>query len=260
MSSRLWRRCCARHVIASALLVAGEASPAGAQRTTYHNFNSWYNLAADVGLDQRWTGSVDMQDKRSGPIRQPEGFLFRLSLTDAVAPAVKLGFGVVRSESYPFGEIPSAYQTPERSVFEQVQLTQNIDRLTITHRYRLEERWLGKRGADTSDHRIANWLQSGRARYQLKGVLPMHGQRVEVGAAYLAATDEVFVNFGKNVANNVFDQNRAGVALGWRYAHDWRGEVGFLQQTSLKPNGRDLEQNATLTFGMYYTRQARKKD
>lgn len=260
MSSRLWRRFSARHVISSAILLAGEAGPASAQRTTYTNFNSWYILAADVALDDRWSTSFDLQERRSGPIRQPQAFFFRPSVTYAVACGVKLGFGLTRSESYPFGKIPIAYQAPEWRIFEQLQLAQALGRVLVTHRYRVEQRWQGRRGADTSDHKIATWQPSGRARYQAKAVLPTRGEHVDVGTVYVTASDEVFIGFGRNVTGNVFDQNRVALGVGWRYARDWKGEVGFLQQTTLKPNGKDLEQNATLTFGLYYSRGANKKD
>jgi hypothetical protein len=231
------------------------ASRADGQRTSYHNFNSWYILGADVALTDKWNAGLDLQERRSGPLRQPQAFFFRPALNYSMSPAVKLGFGISRSESYPFGEIPTAYQAPEWRVFEQVQLAQSVDRLGITHRYRVEQRWQGKRGVDTSDHRIASWLQSGRFRYQIKGLLPAHGQTVNVGDGYLTAGDEVFISYGRNVANNVFDQNRASIGAGLRYTAHWRAEVGFLQQTSLKSNGKDLEQNATLTFALYYSRE-----
>lgn len=248
-----------RFSVAVALLVAVGAVHAGAQRTTYTNFNSWYILGADWGITDRWSAGLDLQERRSGPIRQPQAFFFRPSVNYAVASGVKLAFGMTRSENYPFGKIPIAYQTPEWRIFEQLQLANTIGRVQMTHRYRVEQRWQGKRGADTSDHRIASWLQTGRARYQAKAVLPMHGQNVEVGGGYLTAYDEVFISYGRNVANNVFDQNRAALGYGLRYAREWKAEVGFLQQTSLKSNGKDLEQNATLTFGLYYSREAKKK-
>lgn len=248
-----------RQAIPAAFLALG-AGPAGAQRTTYTNFNSWYIFAADIGLTDRWSAALDIQERRSGPIRQPQAFFFRPSASYAVTPGVRLGFGMARSESYPYGKIPNAYQTPEWRIFEQLQLAHNIDRLAITHRYRIEQRWQGRRGTDTSDHRIATWLQLGRARYQLKALLPLHGQSVGVGTAYFTASDEIAIGFGRNISNNVFDQNRAAISAGVRYARAWRAEIGFLEQTLLKANGKDLEQNPTLTFGLYYSRGGKQKE
>ena len=248
------------HSITTAVLLGLGAKRAGAQRTTHVNFNSWYALGAEAWLTNQWSVSLDLQERRSGPIRQPQAFFFRPFLSYALVPGAKLGLGVARSESYPYGTIPNAYQAPEWRIFEQLQLAHTVDRVSITHRYRVEQRFQGRRGADTSDHRIVSWLRLGRVRYQLKGVLPLHGKTIGVGGGYLTASDEVAVGFGKNVTGNVFDQNRAAVGAGVRFAREWRTEIGFLQQTLLKPNGKDLEQNPTLTFGFYYSRGGKEKD
>jgi hypothetical protein len=42
--------------------------------------------------------------------------------------------------------------------------------------------------------------------------------------------DEIFVGFGKNVNENVFDQNRLAILLGYRFNKKWRIEGGFLNQ------------------------------
>jgi hypothetical protein len=42
------------------------------------------------------------------------------------------------------------------------------------------------------------------------------------------------------------------IGAGWKLSPSWRGEIGFLEQTLLKPNGRDLERNHTMTFGAYW--------
>lgn len=233
--------------IGVAALVVGASTPAAAQRTTHDNFNSWYILSTDAGLSERWTTQWDVQERRSGPIEQPQAFFLRGGLGYSVNPAVKLGFGAAYSESYPSGEIPSAYQAPERRIFEQLQLGHTIGTVGVTHRYRLEQRWQGRRGADTSNHEITNWMTSGRVRYLLKGVKP-------AGDIYLTGSNEVFVAYGKNVGFNVFDQDRLGATIGRKLGRSWKAEVGVLEQLSLKSNGKDIERNHTITFGGYYSR------
>ena len=44
--------------------------------------------------------------------------------------------------------------------------------------------------------------------------------------AYLAIYDEVFIGFGKNVNENIFDQNRVGILLGYRFNPSIRIEAG----------------------------------
>jgi hypothetical protein len=235
-----------------ALVIASRG--ARGQRTTYTNLNSWYIVGADVALTDRWSVLLDTQMRRSGPIDETQSLFFRPALIYSLSPNIKLGYGVSRSESFPYGKIPNAYRAPEWRQFQQVQLSHSIDRVAFTHRYRLEQRWLGRRGADTSDHRIETWTRLSRFRYQLKATIPLRGDGVDVGEAYLTAGDEVLLGFGRNVALNVFDQNRLSTAVGWRFATSWRAEVGFLEQLLLKSNGRDMERNHTLTAGMFYSR------
>ena len=43
--------------------------------------------------------------------------------------------------------------------------------------------------------------------------------------------DEVLVGFGENVNANIFDQNRIGILLGYRFSKTLRIEGGYLNQT-----------------------------
>lgn len=242
------------HTLCISLIGLSTARPLAAQRTAYTNFNSWYIFGADVSLNARWSVLLDLQDRRSGPIKESQAFFIRPSLSYSLSPNVKLGFGVSRTASYPYGKIPIAYTIPEWRTFEQITIAHSTGPLAFAHRYRLEQRWRGFRGADTSDHHVDHWVRLSRFRYQVKAILPLPGPTVDVHEKYLTAYDELFIGFGSNVQYNVFDQNRATIGLGWRFADRWRTEIGFLEQLLLKPNGRDLEKNHTLTLGLYYTR------
>lgn len=61
--------------------------------------------------------------------------------------------------------------------------------------------------------------------------LPLKGKETKNKSPYLVLYDEIFIGFGKNVNANVFDQNRIGVLMGYRYNNNFRIEAGFLNQT-----------------------------
>jgi hypothetical protein len=46
----------------------------------------------------------------------------------------------------------------------------------------------------------------------------------------VAAYDEVFIGFGPQVNANIFDQNRFGALLGYRFSKTLRSELGYLSQ------------------------------
>ncbi|MBP6410365.1 MAG: DUF2490 domain-containing protein [Pseudarcicella sp.] len=43
--------------------------------------------------------------------------------------------------------------------------------------------------------------------------------------------EEIFIGFGENVNANIFDQNRVGALLGYRYNKNFRIEAGYINQT-----------------------------
>ena len=47
---------------------------------------------------------------------------------------------------------------------------------------------------------------------------------------FLGFYDELFVGFGENVGENIFDQNRIGVVLGYKFNESVKLELGYLNQ------------------------------
>ena len=60
--------------------------------------------------------------------------------------------------------------------------------------------------------------------------LPLKGNTIADKTPYLALYNEIFVGFGKNVNENIFDQNRLGMLLGYRFNKTLRVEAGYLNQ------------------------------
>ena len=59
--------------------------------------------------------------------------------------------------------------------------------------------------------------------------------------------DELFMNWGANIQQNVFDQNRLMGSVGRRLGPHLRLEVGYTEQLIERASGRQLERNHTLT-------------
>jgi hypothetical protein len=76
--------------------------------------------------------------------------------------------------------------------------------------------------------------------------LPFAGRKY-----YLGLYDEIMFNFGKNVAANVFDQNRAYIAIGRSIGRETRLEIGFLEQTVQQRSGQVFEHNHTLQIAIF---------
>jgi hypothetical protein len=67
------------------------------------------------------------------------------------------------------------------------------------------------------------------------------------------------VNFGRQVARNVFDQNRASLAFGYKFSPAAALEVGYQYQVAAQRNGRIFEYNQILTVLYTYSLDLRRK-
>jgi len=118
---------------------------------------------------------------------------------------------------------------PENRSFEQLIISQPTGINTqITHRFRLEQRFLGETATQQS-------VFSQRFRYFVRAVIPFDGKTTPfTHGTYLALANEVFVNVQnkEKVNNHFFDQNRAFVGIGHRFSKQVDLEAGYLNQYS----------------------------
>lgn len=220
-------------------------------RVTRENLNAWVTVTGDVRLSRRWFFDYDASVRRSGPWDEMQAILPRASVRYQPNSSIRFNWGYAFSEVWPYGKLPNAFRSPEHRMWEQVQLAQTVGRVAVTHRYRLEQRWLGRVALEDGEEQVQNWVRTNRFRYRVQGTLPLQGKTLDDREFYVAGNAEVFLNWGANVQYNVFDQNRMSLALGRRFSDKLRVEVGYLEQLAEKSNGRLLERNHTILLGFY---------
>ena len=226
------------------------ASPARGQlRQTADNFNAWFSTYGELEIAGKWGAMYDFSMRRSGPVDELYALFARAGVTYAINPSVRVAIGLNRSETWPYGDVPIAYRTPERRIWEQLQLTHAAGRVGFTHRYRLEQRWQGHK--NPPDDGVTNWVRTSRFRYQVRTTVPLQGKTLDPHEWYITGADEVFLNFGSNIQYNVLDQNRAALSLGYKINKTLRFETGYMEQLSLKASGKQLEDNHTVIFSLY---------
>lgn len=140
--------------------------------------------------------------------------------------------GYAWAETYAYGDYPiNAFGKTftEHRIYEVATLTQRTGTLDLSHRIMLEQRWLPRYNSAASV-KPDDWLFMNRARYMLRLQQSLKGKTLEDKEPYVAAYDEILVGFGKNVNENIFDQNRFGLLLGYRFSPKFRLEAGYISQ------------------------------
>lgn len=110
-----------------------------------------------------------------------------------------------------------------------VQLSHKEGIIDLSHRFMLEQRFVGRYSSSTIESEDEFPL-SHRLRYLFRLQVPLKGKAIIDKTPYVALYDEIFIGFGKNVNANVFDQNRLGLLVGYRFNKNIRVEGGYLNQ------------------------------
>lgn len=216
-------------------------------RVQTHNLHGWWSYAGDHPLgNSKWGLHLETQVRRHNVATQWQQLLIRPAVNYSIKPNVMVsaGYGYIATSRY--GDYPVAVPFPEHRFYEQLQITEKLGRVGVVHRLRLEQRELGElRVLPNGDREHTRWRHENRLRYMYRVLIPIQGRWS------IAIYDEVLINFGKNVANNVFDQNRLYGAIGYNLPKKSRLEVGYLEQTLQQRNGRVFENNHTIMVTIF---------
>lgn len=217
-------------LVAAALLLA---LPCYAQYNRLKDPNSiaWPQVFVTIHLDKRWQLLAEYQWRRTGGLRHWQQSLMRGALQYTPRPHTSFAAGYGWIETFPYGDFPIASngRFPEHRLHEQVQLKNKFSRLSLTQRFRLEQRWIGRRNSATQQS-IDSWVFSHRFRYLLRLQHPV----VTSEKFYLAAANEVFIAAGKNVGLNTLDQNRLMFIAGAKVNDVFTLEAGYISQTLIQ--------------------------
>lgn len=192
----------------------------------------WYNYFGTFKLSQKFGLHTEYQFRRNNYITDWQQSLLRVGVNYQPNSRVLVRFGYAWIETFPYGEIPINGQGrdfTEHRIFQMAQLTQKEGVVDISHRFMLEQRFVGRYSSpDLSTEDEFPLLH--RIRYMLRFQIPLRGKEIKDKTPFAAIYDEIFIGFGKNVNANVFDQNRFGLLLGYRFNSKVRIEGGYLSQ------------------------------
>ncbi|GMR21998.1 MAG: hypothetical protein BMS9Abin37_0321 [Acidobacteriota bacterium] len=202
----------------------------------------------------RWGLHFDGQLRMEAIAESRNQLLLRPGVNFDVNETVQLTGGYAFIATKNIQEDGSRFDEPEHRFWEQLTLRQRLGRTHLVHRYRLEQRLLGNvTPNDAGRAHVDGYTYQNRVRYFLKAITPLG----ESSRAFAAFYNELMINFGANVSNNIFDQNRTYGALGFRLGEAGSLELGYLLQIVQEPSGSVIAYNHTLQIGFFSSRPIR---
>lgn len=216
-------------------------------RMSDENAIGWYSYNGTYNFNEKWGFNTEFQWRRDHIISRKQQNLFRSGINYKVNKKLTLRTGYALIETYNYGDIPLnplGKQFTEHRVYQMAILNDNLGKLDLSHRFMLEQRWIG-RYSNAALTKEDSYAFSNRLRYMFRMQLPLKGNSMGNNTPYAAIFDEVLIGFGKNVNENIFDQNRVGIVLGYKFSDVIRAEAGYLSQVvqlSREVNNRNVFQ------------------
>ena len=246
---RAWRSYLNSGLLAVALLLAllFFASPASAQRT-YTPFNKsmqWFAYSGDHKVASKWAVRFD------GGWRQMNNalwnqWLIRPGVNYQLSRNVQLSGAYGYFNTHPGGLDWEPSAAPEHRLQQQLLIQQPLGKVVLRHRYRFDQRFLGSGYVEGRDR---NWNLQHRARYMLRGDIPLKRLSTEKTAVSFSLYNEFFLRYGY-AGVSAFDQNRIFAGLAFRTARATAIETGVFNQRFQPMCGGRIENNYVLVISV----------
>jgi hypothetical protein len=227
--------------IITILTLTGQFSFSQSNRLSEKNSIGWFTTTITPQISKKVSLHAEYQWRRANFLKYWQQSLVRGGVTYKVHPQISVQVGYAWAPTFPFGTYtPSAVPKvfPEHRIYEQIVLSSTIGKSTLTNRLRLEQRWVGR--FTSLDDDDPEFVFLNRFRFMPRLDYPITEKW------YAAVYDEILIGFGKNVGENIFDQNRIGAMVGYKASKLFRVEGGFVNQTLQL--GREIDNKNVIQY------------
>lgn len=194
------------------------------QKETHHSSEVWLGIYTKYRIGEKlfYYGEYHLRHREWWS--EMSQLYLRFGLSYLVNKSFEFTGGIVTPFYYAKGEAtPEINHTiPQFRFWEQLLFLNSYDRLKIYHQIRLEQRW-------RKDHALGSeYRYDWRMRYKIAAYYPLNKEHLESGAIFLCPSNEIFMQAGKHIIYNNFEDNRFFLGMGYILNDEWQFQAGYL--------------------------------
>jgi hypothetical protein len=195
------------------------------------NFTGWIASFNTIKIGKKTSLHTDIQLRSTDEIKQVQTFLIRPGINFHLKKnlTVTAGYAFIHNKRV-VGNVNGF--APEHRIWQQLLITHKWKKVSISHRFRLEQRFIAKTSVVNNTLEKDGSVYANRFRYFIRGLIPFNNEPVLKKGIFGALQNEAFLNFGNTntVNNEYFDQNRLYFAIGYRLHSKFDLEAGYMNQ------------------------------
>jgi len=196
-------QCCCRILATAIAVFIIAANTANAQEKSVARANQqWFQYYAQLKLNGKWSLLADGGYRWKDGFKESSQYIARTGVGYSIKPGVRLAAGLAHLGFYTDGELVRIEFRP----YQEVLLKRKIASLSLTHRYRIEERFFNYINSSSETPNSFNI----RFRYSIMVAIPLFklSKVQDDKAVILNIGNELFISAGQDIVHNVFNQNR----------------------------------------------------
>jgi hypothetical protein len=218
-------------IVVASLFCVGLLMPVTRLSAQQQQQSAWFASFNTVKLNNRFSFYFDGQIRSSDDWVHLQSLLLRpgLNFQPNKSTIVTAGYAFIHNRTVK--NSTSGYFTEHR-FWQQLLLLQPVNKTTLQHRFRFEERLIPQIALTGTQLKKESNALATRLRYFNRILFPLQNPTPFTRGLFVALQNEVFVNISNANAtnNNFFDQNRAYAAFGYRLAKTVDAEMGYMNQ------------------------------
>ncbi|MEJ8842998.1 DUF2490 domain-containing protein [Lacibacter sp. H375] len=195
-------------------------------KTTTDVRQIWTGYFNQTRLTDKWGfwADVHLRTKDNYFNNLSQGIV-RLGLTYYLTDDSKLTAGYAFINHFP-AENHKNISQPEHRPWQQIQWHTKYPKLKLMQWFRLEERY--RRKIKNNDELADGYNFNFRLRYNILSQFPLSKKRFQPHTFSFVLSNEVFVNFGKQIVYNMYDQNRFFAGFHYHVNKHDNLQVGYM--------------------------------
>ncbi len=221
------------------------------QKTINHQTQSWMSINTTIRIADKWGIIMDLHERRNHLFADNSFHFVRTGFQYWIKENVTMSLAYGHLWLAPNVAGWQAWSNENR-IHEQIQMTTMVGVSNMIQRLRLEQRWQQKIVADN----YAGIKFTNRIRYLINFSIPIskfpHYPSIII-------SDEMCMQFGKEIVYNTFDQNRFFIGGKQQLSKHISFDIGYMLVYQQKPSGLLYDENNTFRMFFYYSPDVRKK-
>ena len=214
----------------------------------------WGGYYNSIKLSERFAINTDIQGRTTDWYKQWSQVLWRTGVSFKPNEKITVAGGFA---DFLFFQKGNKVSKNEYRPWVELGINDKCNELKIGHRFRVEDRQFQ---SVVNDELIGKYSSNYRFRYRIDFQYPLWKKKDSEQTVSLQIGNEVFINAGKSIIYNYFDQNRLFIGVGYQFTKQLNAQVGYLNVFQQLPQNVTFRHIDALRLFVFHNLDFRNND